>query len=70
MILLAARVFVSDPNRLSLSNNHIDRIPQRFSECTHLRYLNIRANNFAEFPKEVRPCPLIIPKPTNPTDNS
>ncbi|KAL1960217.1 hypothetical protein VTO42DRAFT_8760 [Malbranchea cinnamomea] len=39
--------------RLSLSNNHIDRIPARFSECVHLRYLNIRANNFTEFPKEV-----------------
>ncbi|EGC42131.1 cell morphogenesis protein Sog2 [Histoplasma capsulatum var. duboisii H88] len=39
--------------RLSLSNNHIDHIPGRFSECTHLRYLNIRANNFTQFPKEV-----------------
>ncbi|EEQ28294.1 RAM signaling network component [Microsporum canis] len=39
--------------RLSLSNNHIDRIPSRFSECVHLRYLNIRANNFAEFPRVV-----------------
>ncbi|KAK2780808.1 RAM signaling network component [Onygenales sp. PD_12] len=39
--------------RLSLSNNHIDHIPHRFSECIHLRYLNIRANNFTEFPKGV-----------------
>ncbi|KAF3491880.1 RAM signaling pathway protein domain-containing protein [Arthroderma uncinatum] len=39
--------------RLSLSNNHIDRIPNRFSECVHLRYLNIRANNFTEFPRVV-----------------
>ncbi|OAX85289.1 hypothetical protein ACJ72_00319 [Emergomyces africanus] len=39
--------------RLSLSNNHIDHIPYRFSECTHLRYLNIRANNFTQFPKGV-----------------
>ncbi|OAL67396.1 cell morphogenesis protein Sog2 [Trichophyton rubrum] len=39
--------------RLSLSNNHIDRIPSRFSECIHLRYLNIRANNFTEFPRVV-----------------
>ncbi|KAK2858541.1 hypothetical protein FQN49_004624, partial [Arthroderma sp. PD_2] len=39
--------------RLSLSNNHIDRIPSRFSECVHLRYLNIRANNFTEFPRVV-----------------
>jgi len=40
--------------RLSLSNNHIFHIPFRFSECSHLRYLNIRANNFREFPKGVR----------------
>ncbi|PGH03791.1 hypothetical protein AJ79_07267 [Helicocarpus griseus UAMH5409] len=39
--------------RLSLSNNHIDHIPYRFSECTHLRYLNIRANNFTQFPQGV-----------------
>ncbi|OJD18877.1 hypothetical protein AJ78_01132 [Emergomyces pasteurianus Ep9510] len=39
--------------RLSLSNNHIDHIPYRFSECTHLRYLNIRANNFTQFPRGV-----------------
>ncbi|KAK2749604.1 RAM signaling network component [Myotisia sp. PD_48] len=39
--------------RLSLSNNYIDQIPSRFSECTHLRYLNIRANNFTEFPPAV-----------------
>ncbi|PGH27497.1 hypothetical protein AJ80_00738 [Polytolypa hystricis UAMH7299] len=39
--------------RLSLSNNHIDHVPYRFSECIHLRYLNIRANDFTEFPKEV-----------------
>ncbi|KAI1988087.1 RAM signaling network component [Ophidiomyces ophidiicola] len=39
--------------RLSLSNNYIDRIPSRFQECVHLRYLNIRANGFTEFPKGV-----------------
>ncbi|EAS33052.3 RAM signalling pathway protein domain-containing protein [Coccidioides immitis RS] len=39
--------------RLSLSNNYIDQIPCRFQECIHLRYLNIRANNFTEFPKGV-----------------
>jgi small subunit ribosomal protein S23 len=55
----------SNLSRLSLSNNHIDRIPQRFSECTHLRYLNIRANNFAEFPKEVRPYTLRVPETPN-----
>lgn len=39
--------------RLSLSNNHLFHIPYRFAECSHLRYLNIRANNFREFPKGV-----------------
>lgn len=41
------------PKRLSLSNNHLFHIPYRFAECSHLRYLNIRANNFREFPKGV-----------------
>lgn len=45
-------------SRLSLSNNHIFHIPFRFSECSHLRYLNIRANNFREFPKGVRRLPF------------
>ena len=40
-------------HRLSLSNNHIFQIPYRFADCFHLRYLNIRANNFREFPKAV-----------------
>jgi hypothetical protein len=40
--------------RLSLSNNHLFHIPYRFAECSHLRYLNIRANNFREFPRGVR----------------
>jgi Leucine-rich repeat (LRR) protein len=46
-------------SRLSLSNNHLFRIPYRFAECAHLRYLNIRANNFREFPKGVR-CLLLL----------
>jgi small subunit ribosomal protein S23 len=44
----------ADFTRLSFSNNHIDYIPSRFSECIHLRYLNIRSNNFTQFPKGVR----------------
>ncbi|KZZ92769.1 RAM signaling pathway, SOG2 [Ascosphaera apis ARSEF 7405] len=51
--------------RLSLSHNSIDRIPPRISECVHLRYINIRANKFTQFPQEVihkikkaLPCPL------------
>lgn len=40
-------------SRLSLSNNYLSRIPYRFHECAHLRYLNIRANNFREIPKGV-----------------
>lgn len=39
--------------RLSLSHNSIDRIPPRISECVHLRYINIRANKFTQFPQEV-----------------
>lgn len=39
--------------RLSLSNNQLFHIPYRFAECSHLRYLNIRSNNFREFPKGV-----------------
>ncbi|KAL2867925.1 putative cell morphogenesis protein Sog2 [Aspergillus lucknowensis] len=45
--------------RLSLSNNHLFHIPYRFAECSHLRYLNIRANNFREFPKGVIKLPLL-----------
>lgn len=39
--------------RLSLSQNQIWHIPLRFSECTHLRYLNIRSNVFREIPRGV-----------------
>ncbi|PYI06631.1 cell morphogenesis protein Sog2 [Aspergillus sclerotiicarbonarius CBS 121057] len=45
--------------RLSLSNNHLVHIPYRFAECSHLRYLNIRANSFREFPKGVYKLPLL-----------
>ncbi|KAL4878538.1 RAM signaling pathway protein-domain-containing protein [Aspergillus karnatakaensis] len=45
--------------RLSLSNNQLVHVPYRFAECSHLRYLNIRANNFREFPKGVIKLPLL-----------
>ncbi|KAI5287076.1 RAM signaling network component [Ascosphaera aggregata] len=45
--------------RLSLSHNSIDRIPPRISECVHLRYINIRANKFTQFPQEVFSLPYL-----------
>ncbi|KAI6781813.1 Leucine-rich repeat-containing protein-like protein [Emericellopsis cladophorae] len=36
--------------RLALSHNQLTTVPSRFSECTSLRYLNIRANSISEFP--------------------
>ncbi|KAK1143091.1 RAM signaling network component [Aspergillus melleus] len=45
--------------RLSLSNNQLFHIPYRFAECSHLRYLNIRSNNFREFPKGVYKLPFL-----------
>lgn len=43
----------AEVERLSLSHNQIWHIPLRFSECTHLRYLNIRSNQFREIPRGV-----------------
>lgn len=43
----------TEVERLSLSHNQIWHIPLRFSECTHLRYLNIRSNVFREIPRGV-----------------
>ncbi|KAK3344843.1 RAM signaling pathway protein-domain-containing protein [Neurospora tetraspora] len=36
--------------RLALSHNYIQTFPARFSECTSLRYLNVRSNRIKEFP--------------------
>ncbi|KAJ3487611.1 hypothetical protein NLG97_g6376 [Lecanicillium saksenae] len=36
--------------RLALSHNQLSALPARFSECTSLRYLNIRGNLIKEFP--------------------
>lgn len=42
------------PDRLALSHNQLSSLPVRLSECTSLRYLNIRANKIREFPLSVR----------------
>lgn len=39
--------------RLALSHNKISSFPARFSECTSLRYLNVRNNRITEFPLPV-----------------
>lgn len=43
-----------DVERLSLSHNLLWLLPYKFSECSQLRYLNIRGNEFRDFPKAVR----------------
>ena len=40
-------------DRLSLSNNQIWHMSGRFSECMHLRYLNVRSNVFREIPRGI-----------------
>lgn len=46
--------------RLHLAHNEIWHIPYRFSECTPLRYLNLRGNRFKEFPKAVSVIPKLV----------
>ncbi|KAG5953783.1 hypothetical protein E4U53_002639 [Claviceps sorghi] len=44
-------VIVKDQlERLALSHNLLTTLPAKFSECTSLRYLNIRGNQIKEFP--------------------
>lgn len=38
---------------LALSHNQVNSFPTRFSECTSLRYLNVRNNQIREFPLPV-----------------
>lgn len=45
-------------SRLALSHNQLTTLPARFSECTSLRYLNIRGNQIKEFP-----MPVYLPSP-------
>ncbi len=42
-------------NSLALSHNYLQTFPARFSECTSLRYLNVRQNMIREFPLAVSP---------------
>ncbi|RGP79715.1 hypothetical protein FLONG3_2159 [Fusarium longipes] len=44
-------------SRLALSHNQLTSLPARFSECTSLRYLNIRGNQIKEFPMPL--CDLV-----------
>ncbi|SPO45065.1 related to SOG2 - key component of the RAM signaling network [Moesziomyces antarcticus] len=46
-----------DVVRLALGYNHITRLPASFADLHSLRYLNIRANNFAHFPDCVTHMP-------------
>ncbi|RMZ86242.1 hypothetical protein DV737_g113, partial [Chaetothyriales sp. CBS 132003] len=46
-------------DRLSLSHNQISLIPTRFSDCSHLRYLNIRSNLFRDIPKAIYKLSLL-----------
>ncbi|KAI0385395.1 RAM signaling pathway protein-domain-containing protein [Hypomontagnella monticulosa] len=43
-------IIKNELERLALSHNKLLSLPVRFSECTHLRYLNLRANLIKEFP--------------------
>ncbi|KAH8821176.1 RAM signaling pathway protein-domain-containing protein [Xylogone sp. PMI_703] len=43
-------VIKNEIERLALSHNQISSFPARFSECTSLRYLNVRNNLIREFP--------------------
>ncbi|RMZ92300.1 hypothetical protein DV736_g481, partial [Chaetothyriales sp. CBS 134916] len=46
-------------DRLSLSHNQISSIPARFSDCTHLWYLNIRSNHLRDIPKAIYKLPWL-----------
>ncbi|KJZ80449.1 hypothetical protein HIM_00299 [Hirsutella minnesotensis 3608] len=43
-------VVKNELERLALSHNMLSTLPARFSECTSLRYLNIRGNQIRDFP--------------------
>lgn len=47
-------------SRLALSHNQLSSLPARFSECTSLRYLNIRGNQIKEFPMPVHLSSLTL----------
>ncbi|KAI1329359.1 RAM signaling pathway protein [Xylariaceae sp. FL0255] len=43
-------IIKNELERLALSHNKLTTFPARFSECTSLRYLNVRNNYIKEFP--------------------
>ncbi|KAI8959436.1 RAM signaling pathway protein-domain-containing protein [Daldinia sp. FL1419] len=43
-------IIKNELERLALSHNKLTTLPARFSECTHLRYLNLKGNQIREFP--------------------
>ncbi|KAI3317526.1 RAM signaling pathway protein [Xylariaceae sp. AK1471] len=43
-------IIKNELERLALSHNKLTSFPVRFSECTSLRYLNVRNNHIKEFP--------------------
>ncbi|OLN87298.1 Leucine-rich repeat-containing protein sog2 [Colletotrichum chlorophyti] len=43
-------IIKNELERLALSHNQVNSFPARFSECTSLRYLNVRNNQIREFP--------------------
>ncbi|KAI1815779.1 RAM signaling pathway protein [Poronia punctata] len=43
-------IIKNELERLALSHNKLTSFPARFSECTSLRYLNVRNNYIKEFP--------------------
>jgi Leucine-rich repeat (LRR) protein len=46
-------IIKNELERLALSHNSLQSFPSRFSECTSLRYLNVRNNQIKEFPLPV-----------------
>lgn len=43
-------IIKNELERLALSHNKLTSFPSRFSECTSLRYLNVRSNRIEKFP--------------------
>lgn len=52
-------LIIVDVERLSLSHNLLRYIPVRITDCSQLRYLNIRSNDFKEIPPSLYSMPLL-----------
>ncbi|KAL9002983.1 MAG: hypothetical protein Q9188_004117 [Gyalolechia gomerana] len=52
-------VFKTDVERLQLAHNQICYIPDSFSQCRPLKYLNLRGNLFQEFPSPLLSLPQL-----------